>query len=271
MTKSIICEECGLTFDNIKIKANHVRWKHRNNDSFKETIRVSTINRYEEKQGKIKTFEVKCYWCQKIFLVKEKEKKFPMKEKYFCPKRCCGQYSRSFLTKEKQLEGMKKYYLLHPPQGNTIYNLKCVICNTDFKNNNKNVKTCGEECYKKLCSKNSKENPNCGGETNYKKYRYKGIWMDSSWEKELAEWMDKNNILWERDRKHILWWTDENGKKRRYYPDFYLPTYNLYVDTKNPYLMEYDKNKISCVLKENNVQIIVDSLKNVKDLLWKLY
>jgi hypothetical protein len=142
------------------------------------------------------------------------------------------------------------------------------VCNTPFENKYK-IKTCGDTCYRKHLSKLSTENPNCGGETNYKKYRYKGIWMDSTWEKELAEWMDSKNIVWERSRKyHMLWWTDTNGKKRRYYPDFFLPTYNIYVDTKNPYLMKCDAFKIESASKENKVEIICGDINKIKVILY---
>ena len=269
MINKCICETCGLPFDNIKVKANHIRWKHMDNQKCKENMKKMALKFNDKKFGKIIEFKVKCAECNNLFVIKEREKKFPSKEKYFCNKICAAKYSRSFLTREKQIDGMKKYFFRNPPKGNTIYELLCEICENSFKNKNKNVKTCSHECYKKLCRKNSTENPNCGGETNYKKYRYKDIWMDSSWEKKLAEWLDTENIVWERSRKHVLFWTDQNNKKRRYYPDFYLPSHGLYVDTKNPYLMKCDKDKISRVLKENNIKLICGDLEYVKTALTK--
>ena len=102
-------------------------------------------------------------------------------------------------------------------------------------------------------SVNSTKNPNCGGETNYKKYKYNDIWMDSSWEVNIAKWLDVNNIKWIRDRKINFIWTDINGIKRRYYPDFYLPEHNLYLDPKNKYKLEKDRDKISRVIYENKI------------------
>jgi len=46
--------------------------------------------------------------------------------------------------------------------------------------------------------------------------------MDSSWEVNIAKWLDINNIKWIRDRKINFIWTNINGIKRRYYSDFYL-------------------------------------------------
>ena len=205
-----------------------------------------------------------CSFCNKEF-----ETTTHKKHRKCCSKLCVNRYVKTFINKEKQSNLVKSLWKSGVYDklkvGRKIHDLKCIICENNFKNINKKVKTCGDECYRKLISKNSRENPNCGGETNYKKYRYKDIWMDSTWELELAKWMDKNDILWERNRKkHCLWWTDNNNKKRRYYPDFFLPDYDLYVDTKNPYLMKCDKEKIDKVKKECNVQLIVDSLNNTR-------
>jgi hypothetical protein len=150
---------------------------------------------------------------------------------------------------------------------NGMYNLKCVTCNENFLNRHKNIKTCGKKCYLKLLSKQSRENPNCGGETNYKKYIYKNVCMDSSWEVKLAKFLDLNNIIWERSKKLVFLWTDIDNKKRRYHPDFYLPEYNLYLDPKNKFLMKKDQFKINQVLKENNINLIFGSLDEIRQQL----
>jgi hypothetical protein len=113
-------------------------------------------------------------------------------------------------------------------------------------------------------SKNSRENPNCGGETNYKRFKYKEILMDSSWEVKLAKWMDDNNIEWKRSRKIIFYWTDVEGNKRRYYPDFYLPKFDLYLDPKNKFLQIKDKFKLEQVRKENNINLICGLIDDIK-------
>lgn len=113
---------------------------------------------------------------------------------------------------------------------------------------------CSKECYKQLCSLNARINPNCGGETNFKRYYYKDIMFDSSWEVDIAKLMDKLNIKWIRTKKLILYWFDINQIKRRYHPDFYLPEYDLYLDPKNNYKQKLDKEKLLKV-KENNLNI----------------
>lgn len=149
------------------------------------------------------------------------------------------------------------------------YNFTCVTCNRPFQRITKKIikpiKTCSPNCYKELLRKKARANPNCGGDTNYKKYKYNGIWMDSKWEVELASWMDTKNILWERDRKkHQFQWTDKDGNKRRYYPDFYLPVYDVYLDPKNKYLIKVDNYKITHVIKENKIKLFWGLLDDVK-------
>ena len=92
--------------------------------------------------------------------------------------------------------------------------------------------------------------------------------MDSTWEKDMSEWMDDRDIIWERSRKkHVLWWIDKKGRKRRYYPDFYLPKLDLYIDTKNPYLIKKDKEKLDYIQKECKVHLIVGDLELIKGYL----
>jgi len=52
----------------------------------------------------------------------------------------------------------------------------------------------------------------------------------------------ENDILYrKRDMPEI--WYNYDGKKRRYYPDFYIPKDNLIVETKSTYTLEFDKEK----------------------------
>ena len=121
-----------------------------------------------------------------------------------------------------------------------------------------------KECRSELFSRQAKANPNCGGETNFKRYKYKEITMDSSWEVELATWMDENQIKWIRSRKICLFWTDQNGETRRYYPDFFLPDYNVYLDPKNKYLQEKDKYKLEKVVEEHNIRLYSGFINDIK-------
>jgi hypothetical protein len=82
---------------------------------------------------------------------------------------------------------------------------------------------------------------------------YKDIWFDSKWEVTVAKSLDENNIKWTRPKVGFVW-TDD-GKK--YYPDFYLPEYDVYLDPKNPYLMIKDKPKIDESQKRNGISVLL--------------
>lgn len=62
-----------------------------------------------------------------------------------------------------------------------------------------------------------------------KKIIYNDIHFDSSWEVDFYKWCEKNNITCNRNT--IGFQYEYNGS-RTYYPDFYLPTYNVYVEVK---------------------------------------
>jgi hypothetical protein len=94
--------------------------------------------------------------------------------------------------------------------------------------------------------------------------------MDSSWEVEVATLMDELNITWDRNRKYCFWWYDDKNSKRRYYPDFYLPHFDCYLDTKNKYLMIKDKYKIQKVLENNKITLIVGDVKIIKEYISNL-
>lgn len=105
-----------------------------------------------------------------------------------------------------------------------------------------------------------------------------GVKLDSRYELEVAKSLDENSIEW--TRPNYLIWQDDSGRKHRYYPDFYLPKYNVYLDPKNDFLINCatkrfcitDVEKISKVSEQNNVKIVIldkNNLnwQNIKNLL----
>ena len=82
-----------------------------------------------------------------------------------------------------------------------------------------------------------------------------GVILESSYEVRTAEILDDLKIEWVRVRKGYTW--DDNGKIRRYIPDFYLPTYDLFLDPKNDYLIKKDARKIASACKRNGIKVVV--------------
>lgn len=117
-----------------------------------------------------------------------------------------------------------------------------------------------------------------GGWHTSKTIKYKDKTLDSTYELEVAKSLDENSIEWTRPK--YLIWQDDSGRKHRYYPDFYLPKYNVYLDPKNDFLINNatkrfgitDVEKISKVSEQNNVKIVIldkNNLnwQNIKNLL----
>lgn len=101
-----------------------------------------------------------------------------------------------------------------------------------------------------------------GGWHASKRYIYNGINLDSSYEVTFAQDLDKNGIKWERP-KPLLY--KLNGEEHRYYPDFFLPEYGVFVDTKNDFLINNpnprfgitDAEKIHLVEQQNKIKVYI--------------
>lgn len=125
-----------------------------------------------------------------------------------------------------------------------------------------------EETKRKL-SEAAKRN-NFGGWHTSRSFTYNGIVLDSSYEVKFAEDLDKNKIKWSRPKPLLYRLNDE---EHRYYPDFYLDDFDVYVDTKNDYLINHvnpkygitDVEKISLVMQQSGVKIYILDKNN---LLW---
>lgn len=116
-----------------------------------------------------------------------------------------------------------------------------------------------DETKKKLSV--AAKNNNLGGHTSKKRVEYNGVVLHSSYERIVAEELDKNNIKW--NRPSPLKWIDETGIEHRYYADFYLLDYNIYLDPKNDYLIKKDEEKIKRVIEQNQVRVIVLDKNNL--------
>ena len=276
----INCWKCGKEI--IKPKNEYDRQRRRGREYFYCSISCSTSDNLTIHHNVVS----KCLWCKKEF-----ETTTHKHARKCCSNFCRNRYAQSFVNKEKISLSVKEAWrrgdfdevdfknqyggrILDP----RIYNFTCVICGKQFQRITKKllspIKTCSDICYRDLLRKKAIDNPNCGGETGYRHYKYKEIWMDSKWEMEMAKWMDEWGIKWDRSRKrHMFWWTDDNGSKRRYYPDFYLPELNVYLDPKNKYKMKNDKIKMERVIKENGIVLFWGLLENIKkeiDILRKM-
>jgi len=79
----------------------------------------------------------------------------------------------------------------------------------------------------------------------------KSTTLQSSYELQCAEILDKLNIKWVRPKALKY----DNGKN--YFADFYLTNYNIWLDPKNPYKAKLDEEKINKVKEQNNINLYV--------------
>lgn len=114
----------------------------------------------------------------------------------------------------------------------------CSNCDKLFTSK-KITTTCSDVCFISIKKKNA---------TGIKRKYYKNMQFDSNWEIEMAILLDKNNIIWEQPKIAVLW-KDNMGKERKYFPDFFLPDYNIFLDPKNPIVISKQKEKLDAVEK----------------------
>lgn len=102
---------------------------------------------------------------------------------------------------------------------------------------------------------------NVGGRV--KKVEYNGLLLDSTWEVIVAEYLDKHNIIWERPVIGFDYIYED--KSRTYYPDFYLPQYDVYIEVKG-YKRQRDLIKWKVVSN-----LIVISKKEIAEIKSNIY
>lgn len=94
--------------------------------------------------------------------------------------------------------------------------------------------------------------PNAGRTKKFKVQDSYGkeVVLQSTYELKCSEILNSLNIRWIRPTSLLY-----DGK--RYFADFYLTDYNLYLDPKNSYKARQDREKIEKVINQNNVKVLV--------------
>jgi len=102
---------------------------------------------------------------------------------------------------------------------------------------------------RKKISNTMKANPNAGGLREgsgrgvkqwYNSPIAGNVYLRSTYELEYAKWLDRNNINWKQNYKKFPY--EFKGDVKFYYPDFYLPDSDEYIEVKG-YITEKDKCK----------------------------
>ena len=101
----------------------------------------------------------------------------------------------------------------------------------------------------------------CGRTKKYEMIDYLGsrVMLNGKWEVEVANWLNRQNIKWTNIIKEGFKYIWENSE-HLYFPDFYLPEYDLYLEVKG-----YERERDHCkwkvvknlvVLKEKEIELI---------------
>ena len=119
------CKHCENEFDftSRTEMGNHTRWCEKNPKRNNWNSAQASINQY----GSIREYEVICENCENLFVVEEREKLFPQREKYYCSRSCAN-----------TVGGRKKAEIYHGDDV-AVYSTVC------FRHHEKKCVVCGEE------------------------------------------------------------------------------------------------------------------------------
>lgn len=250
------------------------------NHSFMETegwIRGTKLSHHIQKEkylNRISTYDLNpnnCSYCNKSLSYKKRNNKF-------CNNTCAALSqgkgrTHTSDTINKIKIGVRKYNQLNQIKIDNIkynksklfcriYYYKCILCGKLFISKyGDGRKTCSRKCYKQLFSNTAIKNSKFRGNKNKHARWYLSpiagkVWLESSWEQILAEDFDKNKLQWTRPRNPFIW-IDQSGKRKRYYPDFYLTDHDMYIDPKNPYLAKSDEFKINYIRDTYKINLLI--------------
>lgn len=104
------------------------------------------------------------------------------------------------------------------------------------------------------------------GRSKWYKYKHssgKEYKVQGTWELAFIKWLDEHNMEFECHKGRIPYYF--NGINRNYYPDFWIKTWNCYVDVKCEQF--YNKEKFDAIINDNqDIKILVlfdESLKRM--------
>ena len=133
-------------------------------------------------------------------------------------------------------------------------------------------KTHKEETKKKISTTMKrvvKEKPESYSSSNVngrvKKVEYNNQIFDSSWEVIVAKFLDENGYEWYKPTKgfEYIWKNDTH----LYYPDFYIPSLNLYIEVKG---YKRDRDEYKWVVVDNLIIIKNKEINSINKGTFKL-
>jgi hypothetical protein len=98
----------------------------------------------------------------------------------------------------------------------------------------------------------------------YKTKNGEELLLDSSWEEILAKRLDELDIKWIRPDTPIVW-TDSRNRHRNYFPDFFLPEFQIYLDPKNSAALKAQSEKVEWLRNNRSDVIFLSSAAECKN------
>jgi len=83
----------------------------------------------------------------------------------------------------------------------------------------------------------------------------KRCYLGSSYEIKVSEFLNELNVKW--TRPPCLSYIDDESRERLYFPDLFLPEFNLYLDPKNSFLLKLHKRKLQMVVEQTGIRLEV--------------
>jgi len=210
-------------------------------------------------ESKISSYELSpicCKHCSKPLPYEKRRNKF-------CSKNCAASFNgtgRVRTAESKKKISLKMRLLIEtgsitkpaPPRREKIVwcrlygRYTCHGCLKEFWRPKIYQVCCSIDCRDRICSQNKCKKTQI---EYFNKFENKTIYLQSTWEQNIADLLTKLDIYWTRPSKRFKWTDTTLQKKRTYLPDFYLPQYDLYLDVKNPHKKQVDHDKISQLTK----------------------
>lgn len=142
MRQDRTCTYCDTFFPNVegKVFANHIRWCDKNTTNGDKGISKTKKTSHDSfvlRAGDVKDFSVMCQRCQLRFVVKEREKRHPEREVYYCSRSCAN-------SRGPRTEDFKKK-ISHKLSGRILserVTKSCLHCNKQFETTIHDAKKC---------------------------------------------------------------------------------------------------------------------------------
>jgi hypothetical protein len=257
----VVCSHCNLNFFMSK--------KHFKSKNCPEKLFCSNACR---NFGFGKSIICNCDNCGKD--IQKSRKEFIKSNHHFCNNSCSASFTNSRRkmseeTKKKIQQTLKEKYTSGEiaqknQKAQKNVKLTCINCSCSFERRRRLKKTCSDACLTEYRRKNIPESFKKGG---YRKGagRSKHGWFDneyfdSTYELAFYIFCKQKGILIERC-KDFFNYVDENGKHRKYYPDFRVGRAKKLIEIKGFYSPSVDLKLVG--VKENIKVLYKPDLKRI--------